>query len=231
MPVWAAQDNYQRVQVDDPYLELHTGPGRGFPVTQVVERGQWVEILMRRTDWFKVRTEKGREGWVSRTQLGSTITELGVRKTFRDVVVDDYLGRRLEAGFAGGFLQHDPYMLVRVGYRFSDNLSAEVVVGQATGNYSDSMPYYIAVLSKPFPDWRVSPFLSLGLGRFRNTPRATLVGATETESNMANAALGLEYYVTRRFFARADYRRHVVFVDQNRINEYNEMTLGIGFFF
>lgn len=227
----ATTPHYEYVKVTDPYLELHTGPGRGYPVTQVVERDQWVEILLRRTDWFKIRTAQGKEGWVSRSQIETTITEAGVQKTFRDVMVDDYLGRRLEVGFAGGVMQSDPYMLARIGYRFSDNLSAEIAMGQTTGNYSDSTLYYIAVLSKPFPDWRVSPFLSLGIGRFRNTPRATLVGGTETESNMANAALGLEYYVTQRFYVRTDYRRHMVFVDQNRINEYNELSLGIGFFF
>jgi len=45
-----------RAQVVEPYLELHTGPGRGYPVTQVIERGEQVDILLRKTDWFKVRT-------------------------------------------------------------------------------------------------------------------------------------------------------------------------------
>ena len=61
-----AGDHYDHVQVVDPYLELHTGPGRGYPVTQVVERGEWVEILKRRTDWFKIRTSQGKEGWAAR---------------------------------------------------------------------------------------------------------------------------------------------------------------------
>jgi hypothetical protein len=73
--------------------------------------------------------------------------------------------------------------------------------------------------------------LSLGLGRFINIPRATLVGATETRSNMANAAIGVDYEVTRRLYVRSDYRRHIVFVDENRINEYNEISLGVGLFF
>lgn len=231
MPASAAQDRYQRVQVADPYLELHTGPGRGYPVTQVVERGEWVEILGRMTDWFKIRTGRGGEGWVSRTQIERTTTEAGVQKSFRDVLLDDYLNRRLEVGFAGGVVESDPYMMVRVGYRFNDNLSTEIAMGQVTGDFSSSTLYYVAILSKPFPDWRVSPFFSLGLGRFNNTPRATLVGAVATKSNLANAALGLEYYLTQRFYLRADYRRHVVFVDENRINEYNEMSLGVGFFF
>src|SRR5262249_60332169 len=61
-PVWA--DENERVQVADPYLELHTGPGRGYPIFDIAERGERVEILMRHTDWFMVRHERGQEGWV-----------------------------------------------------------------------------------------------------------------------------------------------------------------------
>ena len=58
-----------RLQVTDPYLEMHTGPGRGYPVFFVVERGQGVWITLRHTDWSKVVTEHGQEGWVDRAQL------------------------------------------------------------------------------------------------------------------------------------------------------------------
>ena len=40
------------VEVADSYLELHTGPGRGYPVTRVIPRGDHVEVLKRRTDWY-----------------------------------------------------------------------------------------------------------------------------------------------------------------------------------
>lgn len=227
----SADEGFERLQVADPYLELHTGPGRGYPVTQVVDRGEWIEVLERRTDWYKVRNNRGREGWVSRAQIERTMTSAGVQKTFRDVVLDDYLSRRLEVGFAGGVVKRDPYMGMWIGYRLSDNLSVEGAYGQVTGNFSNTSLYYVAVVSRPYPEWRLSPFFSLGLGRFINTPRATLVSAIETRSTMANATLGLDYYVTRRFYVRADYRRHIVFVDVDRINEYNEMSLGVGFFF
>jgi len=224
-------DDVVRAQVVEPYLELHTGPGRGYPVTQVIERGEQVEILLRKTDWFKVRTSQGREGWVSRKQMEATVTEAGVPIRLRDVLMEDYRSRRVEVSFSGGLLEGDAFMMVRAGYRFHENLTGEFTLGQASGDFSSSLLYYASVLSDPFPEWRLSPFFSLGLGRFRNTPKATLVSATETDSNMANVALGARYYLTRRFVVRGDYRRHVVFVDQSRINEYNEASLGISLFF
>jgi hypothetical protein len=223
-------DEPLQVQVVEAYLELHTGPGRGFPVTQVVERGESVEILKRRTDWFKVRTARGKEGWVSRAEIEATVSAGGAPLRLRDVLLEDYRRRRFEIGFAGGVLESDPFMIVHAGYRLHENLTGEITFGQVSGDFSSSTLYYAALLSEPFPEWRVAPFFSLGLGRFRNTPKATLVGALETESNLANAALGARYYLTRRFVVRGDYRRHVVFVDAGRINEYNEVSLGIALF-
>ena len=50
---------FPTVSVADPYLEMHTGPGRGYPVFHVVDRGEDVAILLRRTDWFKIRAADG----------------------------------------------------------------------------------------------------------------------------------------------------------------------------
>lgn len=222
---------YTQTEVAEPYLELHTGPGRGYPVTQVIERGERIEILLRKTDWFKVRSLQGKEGWVPRARLEQTLIQVGIPLRLRDVKMDDYRSRRMEIGFSGGVLEGDAFMMVNAAYRFNPNLTAGTTIGQASGDFSSSLLVYASILSEPFPEWRVSPFLSLGLGRFYNRPRSTLVSALETEANMANAALGARFYLTRRFVVRGDYRRHVVFVDQNRINEYNELSLGIAVFF
>src|SRR5512134_1520058 len=68
-----AERPHQEVVIDDPYIELHTGPGRGYPVFFVAERGEHVALLKRRTEWFKVKIERGEEGWVHREQLRTTL--------------------------------------------------------------------------------------------------------------------------------------------------------------
>lgn len=226
-----AEDGQTRVQVADPYLELHTGPGRGFPVFYVVDRGEWVALLKRHTDWFKVKTEKGKEGWVSRDQMENTLSEAGIKTTFRDTLFDDYILRRVEFGFGAGQLDSDALLTAHVGYGISQNFSVELTLAQAVGTYSSTSLFYGSLLAQPFPEWRVAPFFSLGLGRFHNTPKATLVGGAEVDANMANTGLGVRAYVTRRFIVRADYRRHVVFISENRISEFNEWSLGLSLFF
>jgi len=119
--------SYPRVQVADPYIELHTGPGRGYPIFFVVDRGDWVEILKRRTDsWFKVRTASGKEGWVTRRQMEQTLTVTGEATHFVDPGLVDFAERRWEAGAMGGRFKGNDVMTVYGGLAFTPNLSAEV---------------------------------------------------------------------------------------------------------
>jgi len=230
LPVSADESN-ERVLVADPYLELHTGPGRGYPIFDIAERGERVEILKRHTDWFKVRTARDREGWVSREQMEATLTEAGEKKTFRDVLFDDYLKRRLEFGFSFGTLQGDPLLSAYTGYRVHDNFLIELTIAQSAADFSTTSLYYLALVSQPFPDSRWSPFVALGAGRFTNTPKSTLVSAIETKGGLANAAIGLRYYVTRQFFLRIEAKEHVALINYNSTTHYTEWSAGAAFFF
>lgn len=226
-----ADEETNRVLVADPYLELHTGPGRGYPVFYVAERGEWIEILKRRTDWFKVRTAQDKEGWATRSQMENTLTDAGTRKTFRDVLLDDYLRRRLEFGFSFGRFENDPLLTARAGYRLHENLLAELAISQVVGDFSSTSLIYGAIVSQPFPEWRASPFFTIGMGHFKNTPKATLVSAIETDADLANAGLGLHYYITRRFILRAEYKQHVALISPDRTVSYQEWSMGVSFFF
>ncbi len=59
--------------VSDPYLELHTGPGRGYPIFYVAGQGDKITLLKERTEWYKIRTPRGKEGWVNVAQLRNTL--------------------------------------------------------------------------------------------------------------------------------------------------------------
>lgn len=229
LPAMAAEP--VRVQVMDPYLEIHTGPGRGYPIFHVVDRGDWVTLLERHTDWFQVQTDPGKTGWVTRQQLERTLTAAGVPVTFRDTLVTDYLQRRVEAGFSVGQLKADLLINAHVGVVVLDNLGIELTLGQAAGDLSSTQLLYMSLMSHPFPDWRIAPFFSLGYGKFRNSPNPTLVGAYDADANMANVGLGVRAYLTRRFLLRADYRRHLAYIDANNNNAYNELSAGVAFFF
>lgn len=230
-PARSAEPVRERVQVTDPYLELHTGPGRGYPVFFVAERSEWVEIELRRTDWYRVRTAGGQVGWVHRPQLASTLTAGGERKRFVDVAVDDYLRRRLELGSSIGRFEREPMLKMWASYRLADTLAVEGSLGQVQGLFSGTDYWHVNVTSEPWSDRRWSPYFGIGVGKFNNLPNPSLVSATPTNVNLANAALGLRIYLSDRFVARIDYSFYTAFLADQRNGEYRALTGGLSFFF
>ena len=226
-----AADAPERLRVADPYLELHTGPGRGFPVFFVVARDEWIEIQLRSTDWYKVRTDGGKEGWVNRSQLQNTFTEAGVQKTFRDVALDDYLARRLQMGAAWGEFKKEPMLKLWTSYRLSETLHIEGTIGQVQGTFSGTEFWHVSVLAEPWSDKRLSPFAGIGVGKFKNIPNESLVGAIVTNANLANVVLGARWYLTDRFVARLDYSFYTAFVADTQTTDYRAITAGLSFFF
>lgn len=230
----AGPDFVERLQVADPFVELRTGPGRGYPIFHVVERRGWIRIELRRTDWYRVRTETaagGVVGWVHRSQLETTLTEVGQGKTFRDLLVDDFLRRRVEFGVAWGRLRAEPMLKVFTGIRLGDTLGVEATVGQVQGAFSGSDLWHLAIVSEPWSHQRLSPFISVGFGRFRNVPNTSLVQAQTVNANLGHAGIGLRWYLSERFVARLDWSLYASFVSDQRTLEYRATTAGISFFF
>ncbi len=221
----------EKVEVTDPYIELHTGPGRAYPIFYVAERHEWVEIKLRHTDWFLVRTENGKEGWVSRQQIEGTLTQIGTKTTFRDIFVDQYLRRRLEFGAAWGHFKSEPMLKVWLGYRFMDTLAVEATAGQVQGVFSGTDLWHVNLLAEPWSDWRLAPYLGVGIGRMLNIPNASLVGALTSSANLADATVGLRYRLSDRFLARLDYTQYLAYIADNRTDQYRAITIGLGFYF
>ena len=221
----------ERLQVTDPFIELRTGPGRGYPVQFVAERQEWIAIELRSTDWYKVRTDNGRIGWVHREQLATTLTAAGGTKTFRELVLDDYLHRRVELGAAWGQFKSEPMLKIWSAYRVSDTLSVEATIGQVQGVFSGTDFWHINLQVDPWSDQRWSPFFTVGLGKFKNVPNPSLIGAETVNANLANAGIGVRYHLSDRFVLRADYTLYTAFVADTRSIEYHALTAGISFFF
>jgi hypothetical protein len=221
----------ERLQVAEPYLDLHTGPGRGYPVFFAVERHEWIVVELRLTDWYRVRAPRGQVGWVPRHQLEKTLTASGASKAFADTLLADYLARRLEFGAAVGRFKSEPLLKVWSQLRLADTLAAELAVGQAQGVFSGTDFWTLSLTSEPWSHQRWSPFFSVGLGKFKNAPNNSLVNAQPVNAKLAHATLGLRWYVAQRFVFRLDSSLYTAFVADNRSTEYRAFSAGIGFFF
>lgn len=221
----------ERLQVAEPYLEMRTGPGRGYPVFFVVEKSQWVAVELRRTDWYRVRAEGGQVGWVQRSQLESTLTAAGSAKTFRDLLLDDYLRRRVEFSGGWGRFKGEPMLRLGLQARLADTLGAELTVGQVQGLFSGTDFWHLSLVSEPWSDRRLSPYFAVGLGKFRNIPNSSLVDAAITDAKLAHASLGVRWHLSERFTARLDWTLYTAFVADTRSTEYRSLTAGLGFYF
>lgn len=213
-----------------PFVEMHSGPGRGYPVFHTVERGGSLALIKRRTDWVKVRAPDGTEGWVRESDVIRNTAD-GRSYTGRDAVMEDYLSRRVEAGFATGDFDGDRSFTVRAGYRLNEFFLAEAGLTEVSGSFSSTRLYHADLLVQPFSRWRVSPFFSLGTGRFRNDPKKVLVDDQKVDAWAANAALGVRGYVSRRMLLRGEYRRYVVMTDEDGNDEFGAWSLGFSVFF
>jgi hypothetical protein len=231
VPARADDTPAERLQVTDAYLELHTGPGRGYPIFFVAERNEWIEVELRHTDWYRVRTASGKQGWVSRSQLETTLTEAGGTKSFRDIVLDDYLRRRVEFGGAWGRFKSDPMLKLWTSYKLSESVNVEATVGQVQGVFSGTDFWHVDLAIEPWSEQRVSPFFGVGFGKFRNIPNSSLVNAVTTNSKLANAMVGVRFHVGERLVLRADYGLYTAFISDNQSSEYRAFTGGLSFFF
>jgi uncharacterized protein YgiM (DUF1202 family) len=166
---------HAQVFVTQPYLELHSGPGRGYPVFNVVPRNGSVDVLFRRTDWFKVRTERGVEGWASQRDMLKTVLADGSPFTFALGDRSGFTSHRFELGMFAG--QYGGATLVSGygSYSLNSQLAAEVSVGQFLGKFSNGETADFGLTHVLMPEWRLSPFLMLGTGLVHLEPKATLV--------------------------------------------------------
>ena len=219
------------VEVKDPYIELHTGPGAGYPIFFVVEKGGSVEILKEKTSWFKVLTKNGESGWVNRDQMGNTLRLTGEKFVVTDVGEDEFGGRIFEAGVAVGDFSGARLTSIDLGFRFASNLSAEVSLSQVNGNFSNSQFLSAGIVNQPFTNWRVSPLFYLGYGVIETTPKTTLVQSKNSTNQLVTVGLGVKIYLTERFIWRVDYRQHVVLTNRSDNEIVNEWKTGFSVFF
>lgn len=237
-PAALAAKELLQVFVAEPFLELRTGPGRGYPVTQVVGRGESVRVIKRRTDWLKVRTERGVEGWAAQEAMVQTLLGDGTRL---QIDLGDRAGFTSHRYEAGGFVgEFDGANLVSAygAVSLTDHLKVDISVSQFLGVTSnaastDRSGYTIDIgLNHVFmPEWRFSPFVTLGGGLFNVDSDPQNPQTVDRKDQSAYAGAGFRFYLTRRFFVRGEYKTRVVFTSRNDNEELEEWKVGLAFFF
>ena len=227
----AADEELRTVAVADPYLELHTGPGRGYPIFHVVDRGESVRIIKQRTSWYLIRTDRGIEGWVDLAQMELTLNPDGSEVEFAVAGLEDFTNAKWEAGVLAGDFGGANITSLYGGYSIDPHVSIEVWASQILGNFSNGWMGSVNVVHETWPDFRVSPFFTLGAGIIHTSPKSTIIQGEDRTDQVGHVGAGVRVYATRRFLLRAEYKSYVVFTSRDDNEEVEEWKLGFAFFF
>jgi opacity protein-like surface antigen len=227
----AARAKYQPVVVvSDPYIELHTGPGRGYPIFYVAAQGDHITILREQTDWYKVRTPRRKEGWVHVSQMSSTLDLDGQPIEFPQYGMDDFMHRRWQFGLGGGDFDGARAINATLSFSLTPNIRTDLAASQLLGDYSDGVMGTVSIVMVPFPEWRLSPFFGIGTGVIHIEPQTTIVQSKDRTDEIAHVGAGFDFYVSQRFTFNVAYKRHTVFTSQDENKEIDEWTAGFSFF-
>jgi hypothetical protein len=224
-----AKEQLLEVVVAEPYLEMHSGPGRGFPIVYVVGRDEVVTILYSRTDWFKVRAPHGDEGWVRRADLARTLLESGEPAPIPPY--PEFASHRWEIGAGYGVYNRENLVTTYADFGLTNSLDVEFAVQQAFGTLDNRYVASIGVRHTFIPEWKwFSP--TAGIGTAYQYIQDKVPPAPLQKSNeMAYVSLGARGFITRRFLWRVDWRHYVVFNDLNVYEDLEEWKFGLAVFF
>jgi hypothetical protein len=225
----SAKARYLEVIVTDPFLEMHSGPGRGYPVVYVVGRDDSVTVLFSRTEWYKVRAPRGQEGWVRRADLARTVLESGEPAPIPPY--PEFATHRWEVGAGYGVFNHQNLVTGYVDFGLTDSLDAEFVIEQAFGTIDNRYVTTIGLRHTFMPEWKwFSPTAGIGTG-YQYIDDKVPPKPLENHNQMAYVSLGARGFITRRFMWRADWRKYDVFTHQNQNEEPEEWKFGLAVFF
>jgi uncharacterized protein YgiM (DUF1202 family) len=229
--VLAKKKGVIKVIVTTTFIDMHTGPGRGYPKFHVIEKDEEITLLFSKTDWIKAETQKGIKGWIHRRDMENTvginneIIELGIPKR------GDFTNRRWEIGASFGEFEDIESLGINAAYRLTENLSFELRASQATGRFSNSKFYSWGIVHQPFPKWRLSPFFTLANGQVEVSPNTNLSQIQDREDSYFLVGTGASFYLSHRFFIRLEYNSYTSLPERDENENNEEWKLGVSAFF
>lgn len=231
----SAQDNtpeYVKLKVIDPFLELHTGPGRGYPIFHVVEQDEMVSVLRRRTNWYYVQDNRQRQGWVKQEGLARTLAPTGLPAALPETQHGDFLAQQGRVGFSFGQQGSAETASFTAGFRLLSWAGLEAEYGQIFGKFIDGEMYSGSIIVEPIKSWTFTPFISKGYGRQNwQVKEKQQVGTNqELDTEFEFTGLGINYYIGYSFVVRAEFRSIYLNADNENGNQ-TAWRLGFSSFF
>lgn len=229
--LFAIESETNTLKIDVAYVELHSGPGIGYPVLYVIEKGEFITVQVKRTSWLKVTDKRGNTGWLHQDELLGLKNHQGEKVTTVEVTWSDFKARDYEAGVMYGNFEGAQFYNANIAYLFTPVFSSELSLGKALGSISDSDLIEATFISQPFPELLVSPYIGIGGGIIKTKPHSVLVDSEIRQDTLMSATFGLKYHLARNFLLRAEYKYSLVLTERDENEEIKVWKVGFSVFF
>lgn len=208
-PAYDSSVNKVKLIVIDAYLEMHSGPGRGYPIIHTMEQDEPITVLRRRGSWYQVSNRHNRKGWIQQEELARTIAPSGLPAALPDTQHGDYLAQQGRVGFALGQQGDAETANLIAGFRLLSFAGIEIEVGQIFGDRIDGTSYGVNLLLEPIKSWSFTPFVSAGFGRqdWKQKAKLNVGKSNEYNSEYTFIGGGINYYIGYNFVVRGEYRQ------------------------
>ena len=236
-PVHAAKPALQ-LQIEEAYLELHTGAGRSYPVFFVAQRGEQIEIIKRRNDWFKVRLQasshREKTGWVHRDAIANTLVAGPGESKIRakdEPALACLFEPRFYFGSYYGQLDGTDTLGLQLGYQGTDQIAVELQAGEFVGANTEGSYWSLSALMTPFDGWRLQPFVMLGAGEFTTNARRNNSTQNDGTDKLLLVSTGMQWLMSKRYRLRFEYRHLNILTSRSENEEYESWQLGFTGYF
>lgn len=214
------------VTVEQAYVDVHTGPGIGFPVFTVIERGHRFNVLAEQGPWFKVQSDRQEVGWVAGEAIAVDAVNHSPRVSFAAAEHAYNSARNYMVGVDGGMLWRDYVYRLSGSYHMLKGLHMDMMYAQSAGLYMMSNYYSVGLQWYLWSEQRFSPSLFVAGGELQGNPRATLYPALKTQAGFVSGGLSVRMRMTDRFFIRTGVG--IVSIQQSKVSQPNFWEWQIG---
>ena len=224
--------------INEAFIELHTGAGHSYPVFFVAQRGERIEVIKRRNDWFKVKLQANSHsekiGWVHRAAIANSLVagHSGEPVLAKDAAALAYLFE--PRGYFGSYygqLDGADTVGVQLGYQLTQQIALEVQAGEFVGANTEGSYWSFSALMTPFNTWRLQPYFMLGAGEFSTNARRNTSTQNDGTDNMLQLSTGTQLLMSKRYRLRFEYRHLNILTSRSENEELELWQLGFTGYF
>lgn len=196
--------------ISEPFVELRTGPADSYPVHFVAQRGELIEILKRRTQWFKVTMQveghRSKTGWVHADDVAKTVASDTGTLAIKHPLLQSSYASKISAGFTVGQFSDADNVGGLIALKLSPSASVEIFADEYFG--LDEEGFYLGVQANyaPWTFWRLTPMISLGYGYIERQFKGSLILQNDVKDNFLQTGSGINFHLSERFRLRLEYK-------------------------